>query len=65
MYDGGHGAGQLPESLDWLGFATDVDAVVRPGKDRVSCVPVERPGTSGARLAETDAAKHEAADLEP
>lgn len=65
MYDGSHGADQLPESLGWLGFASDVDAVVRPGKDRVGCVPVERPGTSGARLAETRATKHDAADFEP
>ena len=28
MYDGGHGADQLPESLDWLGFAGDLDAGV-------------------------------------
>jgi hypothetical protein len=28
LYDGGHGADQLPESLDWLGFAGDVDAGV-------------------------------------
>jgi hypothetical protein len=33
MYDGGHGADQLPESLDWPGFAGDVDAPVRPGED--------------------------------
>jgi hypothetical protein len=26
LYDGGHGADQLPESLDWPGFAGDVDA---------------------------------------
>jgi hypothetical protein len=28
MYDGGHGADQLPESLDWPGFAGDVDVGV-------------------------------------
>ena len=28
LYDGGHGADQLPESLDWPGFAGDVDAGV-------------------------------------
>jgi hypothetical protein len=28
MYDGGHGPDELPESLDWLGFAGDVDAGV-------------------------------------
>jgi hypothetical protein len=26
LYDGGHGADQLLESLDWPGFAADVDA---------------------------------------
>jgi hypothetical protein len=33
MDDGGHGADQPPESLDWLGFAGDVDAGVRSGED--------------------------------
>jgi len=28
MYDGGQGADQPSESLDWLGFAGDVDAGV-------------------------------------
>jgi hypothetical protein len=28
-YGRGHGADQLPESLDWVGFAGDVDAVLR------------------------------------
>ena len=28
LYDGGHGADQLAESLDWPGFAGDVDAGV-------------------------------------
>jgi hypothetical protein len=28
MYDGGHGADQLPEPLDWPGFAGDADAGV-------------------------------------
>ena len=28
LYDGGHGADQLPEPLDWPGFAGDVDAGV-------------------------------------
>ena len=28
VYDGGHGADQLAESLDWPGFAGDVDAGV-------------------------------------
>jgi hypothetical protein len=28
LYDGGHGADQLPESLGWPGFAGDVDAGV-------------------------------------
>jgi hypothetical protein len=28
LYDGGHGGDQLPESLDWRGFAGDVDASV-------------------------------------
>ena len=28
LYDGGHGVDQLAESLDWPGFAGDVDAGV-------------------------------------
>jgi hypothetical protein len=32
MYHDGHGADQLPESLDWPAFAGDVDAAVRPAK---------------------------------
>jgi hypothetical protein len=32
-YDGGHGADQPPESPDRPGFAGDVDAGVRSGKD--------------------------------
>jgi hypothetical protein len=34
MYDGGHGADQLPESLDRPAFAGDVDVAVRPGEDQ-------------------------------
>src|SRR6266851_5686310 len=61
-------------SHDFLGRAGTVDVRGVPegdaeldgfAEDRVGCVPVERPGTSGARLAETHAAKREAADLEP
>ena len=33
LYDGGHGADQLPESLGCRGFAGDVDADLRPGED--------------------------------
>src|SRR4051812_21401264 len=33
MYDGGHGADELLESLDRLGFAGDVDVAVRSGED--------------------------------
>jgi len=36
LYDGGHGADQLPESLDWPAFAGDVDIAVRPGEDKCS-----------------------------
>lgn len=36
IYDGGHGASQLPESLHRLGFAGDVEVEVRAGKMKVA-----------------------------
>lgn len=36
LYDGGHGADQLPESFGRTGFAGDVNASVRSGEDESS-----------------------------